>query len=63
MRIMREWCARLDVHKKTVVACVLTPNRQRGWGREMRTFGTMTVDLLARSEWPIAEWHEVSLCR
>jgi len=31
----------LDVHKKTVVACILTPNE-----KEIRTFSTMTDDLL-----------------
>jgi transposase len=50
MHIMHERCAGLDVHKKTVVACVLTPDGQGGWGQEVRTFGTMTVDLLALSD-------------
>jgi transposase len=50
MHIMYERCAGLDVHQKTVVACVLTPDRQGGWSQEMRTFGTMTVDWLARSD-------------
>jgi transposase len=39
-------CAGLDVHKKMVVACVMTPER-----RETRTFGTMTADLLNLGEW------------
>jgi transposase len=43
---MYERCAGLDVHKKTVVACVLTPD-----GQETRRFGTMTADLLALSNW------------
>ena len=46
MNVMYERCAGLDVHKKTVVAGVLTPERQ-----ETRTFGTMTADLLALSDW------------
>jgi transposase len=50
MHIMHERCAGLDVHKKTVVACVVTPDGQGGWGQEIRTFGTMTVDLLALSD-------------
>jgi transposase len=50
MHIMHERCAGLDVHKKTVVACGLTPDGQGGWGQEVRTFGTMTVDLLALSD-------------
>jgi transposase len=40
----------LDVHKQTVVACVVTPS-----GRQTRTFGTMTADLLALAEWLEAE--------
>jgi transposase len=44
----------LDVHKKTVVACVLSPDGQGGWGQEIRTFGTMTVDVLALSDWLLA---------
>ena len=40
------YCAGLDVHKKSVVACVITPE-----GEETRTFGTMTKDLIALSDW------------
>jgi hypothetical protein len=54
MHILYKRCAGLDVHKKTGVACVLTPNGQGGWDQEMRIFGTMTVDLLARSDWLLA---------
>jgi transposase len=54
MHIMYERCAGLDVHKKTVVACVLTPDGQGSWSQEIRTFGTMTVDVLARSDWLLA---------
>jgi transposase len=46
MPVMDERCAGLDVHKKTVVACVLSPT-----GAEPRTFGTMTADLLALADW------------
>jgi transposase len=49
MHIMYERCAGLDVHKKTVVACVVTPA-----GQETRTFGTMTADLLALADWLLA---------
>jgi transposase len=54
MQVMYERCAGLDVHKKTVVVCVLIPDGQGGWGQEIRTFGTMTVDLLALSDWLLA---------
>jgi transposase len=43
MQVLHERCAGLNVHQKTVVACVLTPDGQGGWGQEIRTVGTMTV--------------------
>jgi transposase len=54
MEVMHERCCGLDVHKQTVVACLLTPGGPAGEGRprkEVRTFGTMTDDLLALSDW------------
>jgi len=44
-------CAGLDVHKKTVVACCITPGARGEKQHEVRTFSTMTVDLLALSDW------------
>lgn len=38
--------ADLDVHKRTVVACVMSPE-----GQQVRTSGTMTRDLRALTEW------------
>lgn len=46
MQVVHERCAGLDVHKKTVVACVWQPE-----GKEIRTFPTMTEDLLRLSDW------------
>lgn len=46
MRVVHAYCAGLDVHKKTIVACVLTPE-----GSEIRTFSTMTADLLLLADW------------
>jgi transposase len=46
MEVVNPRCCGLDVHKKTVVACVITPER-----RETRTFSTMTRDLLKLREW------------
>ena len=51
MEITYTHCAGLDVHKKTVVACCITPGPQGEKQVEIRTFGTMTVDLLALSDW------------
>jgi transposase len=44
-------CAGLDIHKKSVVACCITPGEGGEKQLEMRTFGTMTADLLALSDW------------
>lgn len=46
MEVAYPRCAGLDVHKKTVVACAITPD-----GQETRTFGTMTKELLALADW------------
>lgn len=46
MESVYERCCGLDVHKKTVVACLRISGRS-----ETRTFGTMTRDVLALSDW------------
>jgi transposase len=43
--------AGLDVHQKTIVACVRRREPQGGVVEEVRTFGTMTRDLLEMSDW------------
>ncbi len=43
--------AGLDVHQKTIVACVRRIQPQGGIVEEVRTFGTMTGDLLEMSDW------------
>ena len=44
-------CAGLDVHTATAVACVRTATAGGKVRREVRTFGTMTDDLLALADW------------
>lgn len=46
MQVIYERCCGLDVHKNTITACTITPE-----GKETRTFGTMTGDLLELAEW------------
>jgi transposase len=41
----------LDIHQKTVVACVLLTDADGTSRRFVRTFGTMTADLLALGDW------------
>ncbi len=50
MEVIYERCCGLDVHKKKVVACVMTPE-----GKKVRTFGTMTEDLLGLAGW-LKDW-------
>lgn len=51
MEVVYAHCAGLDVHKKTVVACVITPDAQGKTQKDIRTFGTMTADLLTFLDW------------
>jgi transposase len=54
MEVLYPHCAGLDVHTETVVACV----RHMSHGvvrREVRTFKTLTSDLLTLSEWLASE--------
>ena len=51
MEIEHTHCAGLDVHKKTVVAAIIVPDGQGGLRKEVRTFATMTADLLGLSDW------------
>ncbi|CAB3395957.1 transposase [Kyrpidia spormannii] len=46
MQVVYERCCGLDVHKRSVTACALTPE-----GKAVRTFGTMTEDLLELADW------------
>lgn len=57
MDAIHERCCGIDVHKRTAVACVITPGRAPGSAprKEVRTFGTMTDDLLALGDWLAAE--------
>jgi transposase len=51
MHVVHERCCGLDVHKKSVVACVLLTEPDGRVQKRTRTFGTMVVDLLALSDW------------
>jgi transposase len=54
MDVIVTHCAGLDVHQKTVMACRVTPDptgRQADGVMELKACGTMTVDLLALSDW------------
>jgi transposase len=51
MEVVFERCCGLDVHKRTVVACMIVPGPDGKPVKEIRTFGTMTDDLLALIDW------------
>ena len=51
MEVVYERCAGLDVHKQSVVACRLGQDAQGHPNREIRTFGTVTAELLQLSDW------------
>ena len=54
MQVVYKRCSGLDVHKDTVVACVLI--REGGpVQKEIRTFPTMTSDLLILHDWLLAQ--------
>jgi transposase len=51
MEVVYRRCCGLDVHKRTVVACRIIPADGGQPEKEIRSFGTMTADLLALSDW------------
>src|SRR3989441_13214161 len=50
MDVIHPKCAGLDVHKDSVLACVMTVTGQKAT-REVKTFGTTTRDLQALADW------------
>ena len=51
LEVVRERCAGADVHKRTVVVHVITPET-----RQTRTFGTMTDELCALGDLLMEHW-------
>jgi transposase len=51
MEVVYERCCGLDIHKQTVVACVIVPGPKGTPEKVIRTFGTMTADLLKLADW------------
>src|SRR2546428_9659906 len=51
MDVIYPQCCGLDVHKKTVTACLITSIEGLEPVKEIRTFRTMTADLLALADW------------
>jgi transposase len=55
MEVVYERCCGLDIHKQTVVACVVVPGAGKQPHKEIRTFKTMTADLLELADWLAAQ--------
>jgi transposase len=51
MEVVCERGCGLDVHQKTVVACLVATREDGQVTKEVRTFGTMTADLLELLDW------------
>lgn len=49
--VMFTHCAGLDVHKKSVTACVLIPDKKRKVRRRVKTYGTTTKSLQGMKSW------------
>lgn len=54
MDVLVERACGLDVHKRTVVACLITPGPAGKLNKEVRTFSTVTADLLRLADWLLA---------
>jgi transposase len=51
MDVLYACCCGLDIHKKTVVACLMTSATGQPPMKEVRTFRTMTAELLLLADW------------
>ncbi len=51
MEVVNERCCGLDIHKKNVVACLIVSGAETSPVKEVRSFGTMTQDILAMADW------------
>lgn len=51
MEVLYQRCCGLDVDKKVIVACLIVINAAGKMQKEIRSFGTMTQDILALIDW------------
>jgi transposase len=51
VEVVYERCCGLDIHKQTVVACLIVPSDGAMPHKEIRTFGTLTDELLQLADW------------
>ena len=51
MHVVYPQCCGLDVHKRSITACLLLSGSSSKSHQEIRRFGTMTRDLLELADW------------
>ena len=51
MQMIHRCCCGLDVHKKLIVACLISLNEAGEFQKEIRHFTTMTKDILVLADW------------
>ena len=51
MDVVHPRCCGMDVHKQTIVACVLISSPSGRPDKTVRSFGTLTDELLALGDW------------
>ena len=57
MDALHTCCCGLDIHKKTIVACLLQEVAAGKLHKETRTFSTMTADI-----WALSDWLQAAAC-
>jgi transposase len=55
MDVLLAICCGLDIHRDTIVACLLKGSPHRKPHKQIRTFGTTTRELLALRDWLLSE--------
>lgn len=55
MDVLHERCCGLDIHKRRITACVLTPGERGKPRKEVRSFETTVAQLLALGDWMAEE--------
>jgi transposase len=58
MHVVYSYCCGLDVHKRSITACLLLSGASSKGRQEIRRFGTMTRDLLELADW--LQGHQVT---
>ena len=51
MEVLLERCCGLDIHKRPVLACLVVPGSTGAPTKDVRSFGTMTDELLQLADW------------